>query len=425
MATTRREFLRAGAVTALGVGLTGPLEALAAAPRRQARGASARNPVVVAVNLSGGDDTLNTVVPLAQYDRYRAFRSTLAWPRERLIPLPGYETLFGLNPSLRPLAELFRTGRVALINGVGCPPDAQGLFDHEASEQNVLTATTYGTAPPVQPTGWLGRFADGIEADELPAAVNFSTVPLLLTGARSQPLSLGALSGLGVYPSEDSAARLTAYRQLQNLGEPHGVQAHHTRLRRQLLELGGTLQGIADAYEVAPGVTYPSTDMGNALRDCAALIAADRGVRVLAVGMGSFDTHAAQNGGPLEGPGYHEVLWTTVVEAIAAFHADLTHHGVADRVLILTISEFGRRCIENNDLGTDHGFAFTQFAIGNPVRGGVYGDYPDLRDEYLVFDGNLDVHIDFRAVYATVLAQHLGVDPAPILGAGFDQLPFL
>jgi uncharacterized protein (DUF1501 family) len=114
-----------------------------------------------------------------------------------------------------------------------------------------------------------------------------------------------------------------------------------------------------------------------------------------------------------------------VSEAVAAFQADLEGHGVADRVVTVVCSEFGRRLQQNYIGGTDHGYASMVLVIGQPVVGGVYGDYPDLRDDALVFDGNLDVHVDFRSVYATLLAKHLGADPEPILHDSFEPLSFL
>jgi uncharacterized protein (DUF1501 family) len=423
--TTRRELLRTGALGVLGLGLMGGLDAALAGPRRLTRVGSRRDPVLVFVDLLGGNDGLNTVVPLAQYDRYRALRPTLGWPREQLVPLPGYEQDFGLNPALQALVPVFEQGRLAIVNGVGFPATASGLFDHEASHQNLETAHTFGSASPSTPTGWVGRFLDAVEPGEVPASIDFGNSPLVLTGVHNQPLSLAQLDGFGIFPSADRDARLSAYRRIQALPQPPGVRARNAELRNQVLDLTGVLQTINDAYAVAPGVAYPQSIFAGALRDSAALIAADRGVRALGITLGGFDTHSGQNAGPPDAPPYHQAVLTTVVEAVAAFYADLQGHGIADRVVILIASEFGRRAAENNDGGTDHGFGSVLLALGDPVRGGVYGDYPDLRDQALVLNGNLGVHIDVRSVYATVLAQHLGVDPGSILDGDFPPLAFL
>ncbi|MDX2169024.1 MAG: DUF1501 domain-containing protein [Deltaproteobacteria bacterium] len=429
MAMTRRDLLRGGALAALGCSAWGGLERAVAAMQRPSRAAQLATPadtVVVALNLQGGNDGLNTVVPLRQYARYRQLRPTLALPRARLVTLTGYAQDFALNPGLRALAPLFTQGKVAVLNGIGCPLDAQGLFDHEASQQNFVSGEIYGTAPPQAPSGWLGRFLDGVSPGTLPAGIDFSGAPLLLSGANASPLSLSSIDGFGVYPSNDFAALYTAYYRLQSLAGASGtVATRHRALRQQVLELSGDLQAIHDAYAVAAGVTYPDTYTAGALRDCAALIAARRGVRALAVGLGGFDTHVDQQAGPPDTAAYHEALLGEAAEAVAAFYADLRGHGLAGKVVTLIFSEFGRRAEENNDLGTDHGLASVAFAIGDPVRGGVYGTYPDLAADALVLDGNLDVHTDFRAVYSTILARHLGADPEPILHGDFGDLGFL
>jgi uncharacterized protein (DUF1501 family) len=333
---------------------------------------------------------------------------------------------FAVNPGLQPLAALFAQNKVAVLNGIGCPLDAQGLFDHEASQQNFVSGETYGTAPPSAPTGWLGRFLDGVSPGSLPPGIDFSGAPLLLSGSDAAPLSLYSINGFGVYPSNDFEALYTTYYRLQSLGGASGAVAErHRGLRQQVLALSGDLQTISDEYAVAAGVTYPDTYTAMSLRDCAALIAARRGVRALAVALGGFDSHIDQQAGPPETAAYHEALLAEVAGAVAAFYADLKGHGLSAKVVTLIFSEFGRRAYENNDLGTDHGLASTAFAIGDPVRGGVYGTYPDLRDEALVMDGNLDVHTDFRAIYSTILARHLGADPQPILSGNFGDLGFI
>jgi uncharacterized protein (DUF1501 family) len=429
MAITRRNLLRGGALGALGWGACGSLEAAVAAMRRPSRAAQLAAPsdtVVVALNLVGGNDGLNSVVPLRQYARYRELRPAIGIARARLIPLAGVTQDFAVNPGLQPLAALFAQNKVAVLNGIGCPLDAQGLFDHEASQQNFVSGETYGTAPPSAPTGWLGRFLDGVSPGSLPPGIDFSGAPLLLSGSDAAPLSLYSINGFGVYPSNDFEALYTAYYRLQSLGGASGAVAErHRGLRQQVLALSGDLQTISDEYAVAAGVTYPDTYTAMSLRDCAALIAARRGVRALAVALGGFDSHIDQQAGPPETAAYHEALLAEVAGAVAAFYADLKGHGLSAKVVTLIFSEFGRRAYENNDLGTDHGLASTAFAIGDPVRGGVYGTYPDLRDEALVMDGNLDVHTDFRAIYSTILARHLGADPQPILSGNFGDLGFI
>jgi uncharacterized protein (DUF1501 family) len=177
MPWTRREILRGGAAALAWATSGGAARAAAATRRRAPAATAAAPPVVVTLNLFGGNDYLNTVVPLRQYGRYRDLRPALGLPQRRLLPLPGHEAEVALNPGLEPLRTLFAAGRVALVHGVGCPRDAQGLFDHEASQQNLVTGQTWGTAPPAPPSGWLGRWLDTLPAGELPAAIDFSSAP--------------------------------------------------------------------------------------------------------------------------------------------------------------------------------------------------------------------------------------------------------
>jgi uncharacterized protein (DUF1501 family) len=427
MATTRRQFLRDGALATLGVGLSGSLgTALAApAPRLRATTADDDDPVLVVLNLLGGNDGLNTVVPLRQYDRYRTLRSGLAWHRDDLLFLPGYEGEFAVNPGLRPLLRLFQQGKVAIVNGIGCPASADGLFDHEASQQNFQSGTTYGNAPPAAPTGWVGRFLDGVDPGELPAAIDFNrAATLLLTGASSQPLSLNSVREFKVSPSADVAARTSAYMRLQNLAADSAVKQRNNQLRREVVSLSERLQTISQQYVPAAGVTYDPF-FGGLMRECAALITANRGLRCVAVGFPGYDTHAAQNAGPPDVPPVHQTLLSWVSQAIASLYDDLVGQGIAHRVVILVFSEFGRRVFMNSGLGTDHGFGSLAFVIGERVKGGMHGDYPDLRDRYLVLDGNLDVHTDFRSLFGTILAKHLHADPGPIFAGDFPILDFL
>jgi uncharacterized protein (DUF1501 family) len=170
----------------------------------------------------------------------------------------------------------------------------------------------------------------------------------------------------------------------------------------------------------SPLVTYPDTSLAWNLQQCARIIYGDLGVRALGVGIGGFDTHGEQNDG-----GYHDDLLREMSDAIGAFYNDLAAHGLSDRVLILTISEFGRTPYENGARGSDHGYGSVFFAVGDAVNGGIYGDYPGLGSTWLVFGDLLDVTTDFRSVYGTAFANFLGVDPVPLVGGSFPLLGFV
>jgi uncharacterized protein (DUF1501 family) len=419
----RREFLRRSAVTAIGLGFSGPLMERLALGRGTA--AAASDKVVVAVNLFGGNDFLNTVVPVGQYDRYRELRPGLGLPRELTLPLPGTDQV-ALNHGMTALHGLYAAGKVAVVVGVGAPPDTDGLFDHEASQNIFQSGNVSGRAATVIPSGWLGRYLDTVGAGTIAPGVDLGGGSLLLDGATREALAITSIGDLDIRISEDYDARLSAYRSMMEVSSPDSEVAEFSRLvRKEALDQAATVRERTENYEAA--VEYPDNNpLANSLRQSAALVAADVGVRALGVGYDGFDTHANQNDGASPGNlGYHDFLLESVSEAVAAFHADLSAHGLGERVVTVVFSEFGRRPEENADVGTDHGYGSCMFVVGDTVQGGVYGEYPNLAPEALVMDGNVDATVDYRSVYATILARHCGADPAAVFGTSLPLLGFL
>ena len=414
MERSRREFLKRTACGAVGLTVLEPLlfrgagAALAAAGDR----------CLVVVNLFGGNDGLNTVVPLREYARYRQMRPSLALAQANLLPLVGQPD-FGLNPGLGSLQQLFNRGKVAIINGVGVPREATGLFDHAAQQFEFQTCDIVRGASSAPATGWVGRYLDGVEAGVVAPGIDMGGGRLMLTGSAFDPLSVGSIDELQLQVSFDEDARRSAYRDIMAIPHTSSAVGETSRVFRvQGLAQGEAIRAATAPY--APAVAYPETSLAERLKECARILYGDLGVRALAVGAGGYDTHGEQNDG-----GYHNDLLREVGDAIAAFHADLVAHGLSSRVLILTISEFGRTPFENAARGTDHGFASVSFAVGDAVSGGIYGDYPHLGDDWLVFGDLLDVTTDFRSVYATALAGFMNVDPAPIVGGSFPLLGFV
>ena len=411
MPLSRRDFLKTASLATAGATLA-PRGALAAGePTRS----------VVVINLNGGNDGLNTLVPVtgAQYDLYRTLRPTLSHDVDHLLPLAGVPD-FRLNPAMTRLGEIFDAGRLAIVTGVGIPADGYGVFDHEASRFGYQSCTLAAVPPSTIPTGWLGRWLDGVERGPVTPGMNLGGGRLMLTGNSFRPVALKRVSDFRLFISHyDIQNREAAYRAIMKI--PHadgGVGEQNRLLRVQVLEESAVLLGASAAY--APTVSYPETPLGQSLRECAKLVWADVGVRAMTVLMEGFDTHAGQN---LNGSGTHDYMLADVSDSMAAFYSDLVNLGLSDRVLVLTISEFGRRVPENNDMGTDHGLASVCFAMGDMVHGGVYGNHPSLAN--LVLDGNLPTTTDFRSVYATALGGFLGADPVPILGGSFPAVPFL
>lgn len=429
MAITRRNFLRKGAITAVGLSFASPLlQSGAFGAVRQGRGGSKLalgNKVIVTINLFGGNDGMNTVIPLDQFSRYYALRPTIHIPSEQALVLANAPD-YALNPGMTALHALYGQGKVAVVNGVGAPPEAYGLFDHEASQYMFQSSDITGAASATVPSGWVGRYLDNVQEGIVTPGVNFGGGELLLRGVTREALTLSSIDQFQVQPGFDGEARSQAYVDIMSIpATAGGVAERNRQLREAAIEQSEIVRERTGNY--TPAVEYPADNsLGDALRQCAQLITADLGVRALAVGYDGYDTHASQEDGRTDTElGYHSYLMKNVSDAIAAFQADLTAHAVSQDVLMLVFSEFGRRPEENNDAGTDHGYGSVGFVIGDAVHGGVYGAYPNLNEEALVLDGNVDVTTDFRSVYAEVLGEFLGVDPEPVLGGNFPALGLL
>jgi uncharacterized protein (DUF1501 family) len=322
------------------------------------------------------------------------------------------------------IRDLYAQGKVAILNGVGVPDTANGLFDHSAQQFEFQTCDIVRAASVLPPTGWLGRFLDGVTPDVVAPGIDMGGGRLMLTGASFDPLSINSIDELSLELHFDEEDRMEAYRTIMGIPHPETRVGERSReLRVEALAQGETIQNAVADY--VPAVSYPDTNLGFNLRQCAEILEADLGVHALGVGAGGYDTHDDQNPRSGGGLGYHDRLLKEVSDAIGAFYADLAAHGIADRVLILTISEFGRTAYENGGRGTDHGFSSVALAIGGAVNGGAYGLYPGLSDGHLVFDGLTDVTTDFRSVYSTAFASFMGVDPAPIVGGSFPILGFV
>ncbi len=420
MTNNRREFLKSAGLTAAGCA------ALQAMPRRVSAAAwqminavesSNNDAVIVAINLVGGNDGLNTVVPIsdAQYAIYERMRPNLKLPRDQVLRLSD-NNQYGLNPALTGLRELYEQGHVAVVAGIGVPHDSESKFDHAAGIYDFVSADPYHLNFHSRQTGWLGRALDGATSGVVPPGIDFGGGNLLLLGNRQRPLSLGSIADVQVYTGDET---LKAYLDIMRIERPDSPIAELNRaLRLQAVETGGAIREMTKNYQ--PRATYPSGNLlADALQDVARVIWANLGARAFSVALGGFDTHRYQNVN-----NFHFSLLKLFSDAITAFYRDLRAQALSRKVVCVTISDFGRRPEENIDRGTDHGYANVCFVIGDGVKKGVWGQYPSLEREKLVFDENLDVTTDYRAVFATILARHLDVDPKPIVGVS-QTLGFL
>jgi uncharacterized protein (DUF1501 family) len=395
---SRRHFLQASIATAGAAALLPSWlgDTAAATPLGAEEG------VLVVVLLAGGNDGLNTVVPTgtgAYYDRRRG----LAVAASSALPVaPGV----GLHPNLTRLKARFDAGEVAILQGVGDPSPDLSHFE-------AMARWMTGSARPADGTGWLGRFTDGLPGGDDPFhAVGVGTsVPLTLMGRQRRPTVLAPdtshIFGTSTDPVErrvHDCVRAMAAPDLA-LGPWGDALAASGRSSVDL------------ARRVHPFFS-PAPVEGRLARQldlCARLVNADLGVRVLHTAFGDFDTHADQ--------GWRHAQRMTELDAgIEQFFQALDPR-FADRVTLLTVSEFGRRVQVNGSGGTDHGTSNVCFAVGRRVNGGLHGAQPSITS--LNRDGNLVSGTDFRSVYATVLDRWLGADPQEVLGGAYPDVGFL
>lgn len=394
----RRRFLQgaaaAGGATALAFG---PFAKMAAAMEPLGDG----DPILIVVQMGGGNDGLNTVVPVNDpvYRQLRRATSVAAGA----IPLG--EGGLALHPALPKLAARYGQRKVAIVRGVGNP-------DLDRSHFSSVATWMAGTSGADRTSGWLGRYLDTIpDATEGLRAVTLdSSVPLHLLGLRSEVSSLGPFGPFGSdRTSSAEAALFTALRTMgadSSLG-PMGLAVGAAN--RHAIDNARTFE---PAYVGSTG--NGDTSLVTQMRRAAAVINANLGVRVFGVSIGSFDTHSSQMW-------QHQNLLEDFDAAIEAFYAGLDATW-RDQVLIMTFSEFGRRVAESAS-GTDHGTAAPVLVIGDRVRGGLHGTQPSLTD--LDTFGDPSPTVDFRSVYASVLEGWLGVDSTPILGRSYPTLPLV
>ncbi len=410
---TRRELLVSTAAAA-GIGAAAPQWMRnALALKAQSEGKS-HEKILVVVLLAGGNDGLNTVVPYAD-DRYRDARPTIKVDADKALKLDDH---VGLHPSMKLLRERYEKGEVAVLQGVGYPKPNRSHF---------RALDIWHSADPEAPprTGWLGRYADGIDAtrEDSGLIVHFgSPVVLGVRREKAAPIALEGEDSFTITPDKkypaDQADQQAAFRKLCEIeanAKPDPRAAYTEIVRRT------TSSGLAHADEVCACLKktkneskYPR-NLGGKLSLAARMIAGGMKTRVYFASLGGFDTHAKQRD-------QHANLLQNLSEATDAFFQDLAAAGREKDVLLVTFSEFGRRVTENASGGTDHGAAAPVFVVGPSVQGGLFGVPPDL--EHLV-DGDVGHTIDFRSVYATLVKDWLGADPALSVAGEFPLIPFL
>jgi uncharacterized protein (DUF1501 family) len=403
---SRRRFLKSSALLALSPIVPAFLPRLAFAAGTQEASNDGR--ILVVVQLDGGNDGLNTVIPYAD-DGYHRSRPRLRVRPEDLIKLTDR---VGLPRSMQAAAKLVEDGRLAIVQGVGYPNPNRSHFHSMAIWQ---TADPKVKESDGSALGWLGKAFDRRErpADGTDAVfVGTDDLPRALVGRRAAAMSMSAADDLALrLPADERAARAGGT-------DNDGARADEellTFVRRRVLEAYGTADQLTEsARGTAADVAYPQTPLGNRLRLIARIIRSGTGTRVYYVSHGSFDTHSDQ-------AQRHPALLAEFAGAVKAFMDDLKAAKLSERVLLLSFSEFGRRVAENGS-GTDHGTAGPVFVAGDAVRPGTLGEMPDLSN---LDNGDLKATSDFRQVYSSILEDWLRIPADPVLGGTFKPVPIL
>ncbi len=402
MNPSRRDFLKQTLGTSALLSLGSTVPSLLARVGSQVPVEGAGRALIV-LQLSGGNDGLNTVVPYGD-DAYARSRPTLRWKADEVLKL---DDGLGFHPSLSGCHRLFQEGTLGIVQGVGFP---RATGDHD---RDLRIWHSADPEDPQRQTGWVGRTVDGMSPEERLDTGAF------FVGSIDRPFALHARHA--VIPTVNSMQDLVIRQEVPTARTPGGpallayIEAARQRAHAQSDRVRDLLAVTATA-----GGAYPRSQLGQHLQVVAQCLRAQVGARIFFVehgggGIGGFDNHANQKGN-------HGALLAQMSEAISAFVGDLQADGLLDRVLLMTFSEFGRTLAENGRRGTGHGNAAPVFLVGGALRGGIIGDHPSLTD----LDGAaLKYGIDFRQVYATVLQRWLGMPAQSVLGGDFETVDVL
>jgi len=372
-----------------------------------------KDPVLVVLQLAGGNDALNTIVPYSN-PLYYDNRPNVMVPEDQVLPINDE---IGFNPNMGPIKRLYDDGHVAVIQGIGYP---------KASRSHFRSMDIWHTCEPdkVGDEGWLGRVVRDLDPhqENVLSAVNFGRgLPRALVAPGVPVASVGNLETYGVLTGiDDVDQRLKALDVFSKVYTPMIGQGPvldylaHTGL--DALKGADILSSAPEKYSST--VEYGSDDVGQYMRNIVQTHLAGFGTRVFytTAPYNSFDTHAGQLAN-------HTRLWSETSRAIADFYDDLQEHDAGENVMLLVFTEFGRR-VHDNGAGTDHGAGGHAFVIGQNVKGGLYGEYPSL-DADKLDEGDLHFNNDFRGLYSTILEKFMGLDAKPIVNGTFEQMDFI
>ena len=365
-------------------------------------------PILVVLQLSGGNDVLNTVVPYGD-GLYYDFRPTTGITEDNVIPLDGR---FGLHPAMGRIKDLWDQGNVAVVNGIGYPKPDRSHFRsmdiwHTAEPEKLIAE------------GWLGRVIRELDPQKqnVCTGVSFGTgMPRAMYLSGTPAMSVSQLEGYGLLTTLSGEKQRRALNAFTRMYMPEEFEEQNMMLEH-IGQTGIDAMTGADLLKAAPigyqsNVEYAPDPLSQSLRGIAQVHLAGLGTRVFYTQIGGFDVHGNE-------VNMQSKLWDNVSRSVGDFFDDLKEHDAADEVVMLVFTEFGRR-VKDNGNGTDHGSGGGAFLIGERVNGGFYSDYPSLAPSEQL-NGDLHFNNDFRSLYSSVLDQWLGINPAPIVNGKFDQ----
>ena len=370
-----------------------------------------KDPVLAVLQLSGGNDALNTLVPYGD-PKYFDHRPTVRVSEDQVLKINDY---VGLNPAMAPIKELYDQGKVAIIQGVGYPNPNRSHF-RSMDIWHTCEPETLGTE------GWLGLATRDIDPNKENIVTTVSFGPSLFRALVLPGVPVACVDNLASY---GLLTGITGEQQrdqiLDRFSRMYAPELGNDVVTEYLGQTGLEAMKCADILKVAPErysstVEYADTTISQKLKGIAQIHTAGLGTRIFYCDHGSFDNHANQ-------AGMLDTLWTDVSLGINDFFADLSEHDATDNVIMLLFSEFGRR-VRDNGSGTDHEAAGAAFVISDAVKGGQYGEYPSRKAEDLQ-QGDLVPNLDFRGLYTTVLEDWFKLDAKPIVKGNFEAPRFL
>ena len=373
-----------------------------------------KDPVIVVLQLTGGNDYMNTVIPYSD-PLYFENRPNVGYKMDDIIKVDDH---LGFMPAMGPIKEMYDQGKVAVIHGIGYPDSPRSHF---------RSMDIWHTCEPdkIGTEGWLGRALKEIDpnAENVLTGVNFGRgLPRALVMDGVPVASVGNLETYGLLTGIEGENQRD--QALDVFGRMYSPAVGRSAVLDYIHSTGTNALKGADILATAPdkytsNVEYSSTVVGQYMKNIAQTHLAEFGSRVLYTTSpyNGFDTHANQ-------AVLHSGLWSDVSNNVETFMADLKDHDASDNVVLLMFTEFGRR-IGDNGSGTDHGAGGVAFAVGDHVKGGIYGEYPSLEPSQQEEGGNLRFNKDFRSIYTTIIEDWFRMDAQPIVGGSYEKVKFL